>query len=84
MALGSYGTIRPSDVSPEDVDPDADYQAAEADGNLIEFTAEGPQSVTAAQAQADADRAQPREARLFRRAARYSTSIVRSCHAERL
>lgn len=44
-------------VSPEDVDPDADYQAAEADGNLVEFTAEGPQSVTAAQAQADADRA---------------------------
>ena len=44
-------------VSPEDVDPDADYQAAEADGNLVEFTQEGSRVVTPDEANAEAVRA---------------------------
>lgn len=38
-------------VSPEDVDPDTDPQAAEADGGLIEFTADGPVARSAAEVQ---------------------------------
>lgn len=45
-------------VSPEDVDPDADPQAAEADGGLVEFTAEGSVNRSAAEVQETASQQQ--------------------------